>query len=161
MPNTGIFLSRADLEQLSPPTRHELVQFLFQTQKTNGTASADGTPAAVADDPKVGDGSLPPDLSVAQAVKLVQGCSARPKRALRFIADRPSHQFSYKQLTTMLGFDSSGTIRGTLSAITRRARTVLGDHSADLIWWQDDDAEEYIGSVSPATYAALRKAFGI
>jgi hypothetical protein len=159
MPNTGIFLSRADLDQLSPPTRHELVQFLFHTQKLNSTTPVDGV--AVGDDPKPGDGSAPPELSVALAVKLVQGCSLRPKKALRFIAEQPTHQFSYKQLTAALGFDSSGTIRGTLSAITRRARTVLGDHAADLIWWQDDDAEEYIGSIAPATYLALRKAFGI
>jgi hypothetical protein len=160
MTTTGVFLSRADLSNLAPNVQREIERLVFGSSAEATDQAGEAAAAALKVD-KAEDEGIPTDLSVAQALKLYNGCSERPKVALRLIAEQPSNAFSYKALVAKIGNDSSGTIRGTLSAITRRTRTVLGDKDADFVWWSEDEAETWIGTVSPTTHASLRKALGI
>jgi hypothetical protein len=154
---SGIFLSLATISTLSAATQEELQNYLFPAASAASDAPialpAGPAAAAVEDDG-------PPDLSVAQARKLLAGCSERPAAALRFIAEQPQTHFPYRALLEAIGTDSSGTIRGTLAAITRRTRTVLGDSDAELIWYEGEK-DHWTASVSEMTRTSLRKALGI
>ena len=155
---SGIFLSRRDISTLSPSTQQELRDFLG-----GGSDVGDGSPDSFGGpNPQLAeDDGGPADLSPAQANRLIAGCSDRPKKALRFIAAQPNPSFSYNALLKHLGEDGQGGIRGVTSAITRRTRTVLGDSKADLMWWKEDEAESWIGSVSSMTHSSLKKALGL
>jgi hypothetical protein len=158
MQTSGLFLSRHDLSRLSPSTQEEIQHLVFELAPS--ASDAIGSETVVP--PSSSDGiEGPPDLSPAQARKLIAGCSERPTKALRFIADQPTSKFPYSDMLNAVGTDSSGTIRGSLAAITRRTRTVLGDSSADLIWYEGEDVSDWVGSVSEMTHSSLRKAFGI
>jgi len=157
MTPSGIFLSHSALSSFSSSTRDELQRYLFnyRAEEIDGPAEVDAISTISEDEP---DG--PADLSVAQARKLVAGCSDRPKAALRFIAEHVTTSFPYQDMVKAIGLDSSGTIRGVLAAITRRTRTVLGDPQADLIWFEGEP-DTSIGTVSDMTRSSLRKVFAI
>ena len=110
-----------------------------------------------------GDTEGPPELSPTQARELLRGLSDRPTKALRFIAERPEPHFFYPAMVKAVGADSTGTLGGTLAAITRRVRTVLGDPGVALISYEDagDEPDAWTGRVSATTHASLRKALGL
>jgi hypothetical protein len=153
---SGIFLSQTALSSLSPATQDEIQRYLFgDTTFEAGPVTTPATSGTPED-----DSETPPDMSVAQARKLIDGCSERPTAALRFIAEQPTTKFLYQDMVKAIGQDSSGTIRGTLAAITRRTRTVLGDSDAALIWYEGEH-NAWTATVSEMTRSSLRKAFGI
>lgn len=162
MTASGVFLSQPLLTSLSAIAQAEIQQAIFGPMKAESTASADTPPPVVSASSDV-DTEGPPDLSPAQARKVVNGLSDRPAKALRFIAEQPKPQFFYPTMIEAVGPDSSGTLRGALSAITRRVRTVLGDLEVELIWYEDagEEPNAYTGMVSAMTHTSLRKAFGI
>jgi hypothetical protein len=157
MRTSGVFLSQDELSILSAETQEEIRNLLFG-QQTNPRLPSHEPDLPTAE---VGENEGPTDLSPAQARKLVAGCSERPTKALKFIAEQPTTQFPYRAVLQVVGRDSSGTMRGTLAAITRRTRTVLGDPDAELIWYTGEGEADWIGSVSPMTHSSLRKAFGL
>ena len=153
---TAVCISASDLEKLSASTRNELVTFLLRTSTTHAEPASE----PLANDDEV-DGPI--DLSVAQARNVINGCSERPKRALRFVAEQPEPEVLMSALEEHVGRDNTGGLRGVYGAITRRTRNVMGDPNADLIWWDDEGLSEgeMRGVVSQMTHLSLRKAFGI
>jgi len=116
--------------------------------------------AADVDAPAVIEADEPSDLSPAQVRKLLEGCTERPKSALRFIAREPDPTFLLSRMIEVIGADATGSARGVLAAITRRTRTVLGDSGADFVWWTQEGAT-WRGTISATTHSSLRKAFGL
>lgn len=104
-----------------------------------------------------------PDLSPAQARKLVTNVSARLRTTFKVIAESPEAGFAVKDIAQALGDEDEGTLRGVWSGVTRRLRTVLGDEEAYLFQWEEDDESgiAWKGMVSPTTYRSLRKALAI
>lgn len=156
MYQSGVFLSQSALSSFSASTQAEIQQHLFDQADIIGVGPEPESDLATSFEEVDG----PADLSAAQARKLVAGCSERPTKALRFVAEQPTTKFTYLDLLNSIGQDSSGTIRGTLAAITRRTRTVLGDPKADLIWFNEvEDERRWTCTVSDMTRASLRKVF--
>lgn len=153
---TAVYISASDLEKLSAPTRNEIVTLLLGASSIHDEPAPE--PLAIDDE---ADGPI--DLSVAQARNVINGCSERPKRALRFVAEQPGPEVLMSVLEEHVGRDNTGGLRGVYGAITRRTRNVMGDPNADFFWWDDEGLPEgeKRGVVSQMTHSSLRKAFGI
>lgn len=103
-----------------------------------------------------------PDLSPAQARKLVNNVSDRLRTTFKVIAEAPETGFIVKDIAQALGDEDEGTLRGIWSGITRRLRSVLDDEDAYLFQWEEDESgTTWKGMVSPTTHRSLRKALGV
>lgn len=103
-----------------------------------------------------------PDLSPAQARKLVNNVSDRLRTTFKVIAESPETGFTVKDIAQALGDEDEGTLRGIWSGITRRLRSVLDDEEAYLFQWDEDEGGvTWKGMVSPTTHRSIRKALGV
>lgn len=122
--------------------------------------SATEEEAAVAVEP-VEEWELP-DLSAAQARKLVTNVSDRVRATFRFVAEAPESGFTTREVAKVLGDHDPRALRGVWAGITRRLRSVLDDEDARLFQWDEVESEEtWRGRVSPTTHRSLRKVLGL
>jgi hypothetical protein len=112
---------------------------------------------AVVEAAPVDDGEGPPDLSPAQAKKLISGFGSKTVELIRHIAEFPASGFKMDALEEKMGCDAGG-LRGSWAGITKVSRRVLGDPDAILIWWTQMEDGSWHGRVSAMTHSSLRKA---
>lgn len=135
-----------------------LAQLGLDLTPANPVPAGDGDTGASEPD---GEWELP-DLSPAQARKLVTNVSDRLRTTFKVIAESPDAGFTVKDIAQALGDEDEGTLRGIWSGVTRRLRSVLGDEEAYLFQWEEDESgSTWKGMVSPTTHRSLRKALGI
>lgn len=163
----AILIPCADLATFSSPTRNEILGYAG-LGSWNGASPINleaSNPQPVAPD---GDG--PPDLTAAMARKLIAApISPKSTAVLRVIAESATPEFHLADAISAAPDSVSYLdLKGAWSGITRRARKILDDNDADLIWWEGDPtydpAGNYIdqvGRVSTLTHQSLRTAFGI
>lgn len=127
------------------------------TEASSATAPQDDHDA----DPLEEEWDLP-DLSPAQARKLVNNVSDRLRTTFKVIAEAPEAGFTASDVAQALGDEDEGTLRGVWSGITRRLRTILDDEDAYLFQWEENESRAtWNGMVSPTTHRSLRKVFGV
>ncbi|WPZ32234.1 hypothetical protein T8K17_13380 [Thalassobaculum sp. OXR-137] len=158
---SGVFLSSTALTLLSDVALEEVLSAVQGSSSSKRKVSEASSTYAVGGEGEGEEG--PSDLTVAQARKLVNGCSERPRKALRLISERGSTEVLTSDLESYVGLDEAGGLRGVYAALTRRTRNVTGDPDANLIWWDSDLTEEgsYRGRLSDMTVTSLRKVFGL
>lgn len=100
---------------------------------------------------------------------IAEPISAKSTAALRVIAESDTPEFHMKDaIAAAPETENYLDLRGAWSGITRRARKILGDSTADFVWWEGEqiygDEENYvdhIGRVSSLTSrCAPLSAFG-
>ncbi|EEU9561211.1 hypothetical protein FXI36_24300 [Escherichia coli] len=144
---SGIFLSKEDLENLSPSAKEEIFALV----------SGDISNVYVEND----DGPI--DLSSLQAEKLVKGLSEKSRSVLKLIieSDDGERGFWCEYIADELEIEVE-ELSGVWSGLTRRTRTVSGDSDAYLISWAwDDSRDDYYGKLHPTTYKNCKKAMNI
>lgn len=100
------------------------------------------------------------DLTLAQARKLLEGCSPKVVQSLRFIVRQGEDGFEISDLAEVLGVDlETSDLRGVWAGITKRTRTVTGNPDAYLIHWVGHD-EGWTGLLSEKSYRSLKQAIG-
>ncbi|MER9630985.1 hypothetical protein [Mesorhizobium sp. M0296] len=168
MDGPALLIPTAALPGFTDTTRNELLAYVGLIASSMVAPPTDArlpTPRAL---PAIEDG--PADLTVAMARKLIaEPISAKSTAALRVIAESDTPEFHMKDaIAAAPETENYLDLRGAWSGITRRARKILGDSTADLVWWEGeqiyDDEENYvdhIGRVSSLTHQSLRAAFGI
>ncbi|WP_145144460.1 hypothetical protein [Roseomonas gilardii] len=107
-----------------------------------------------------------PDLSPAQARRLVDRITDKTLNVLQFIARSKDGSFSLNEAIKANGFSSANDLRGVWAAITRRSRKVMGDDELALIWWNqkptvEGENTDWEGRISEMTHRSLRKALNI
>ncbi len=111
--------------------------------------------------PDGSDEDAPPDLSPAQAKKLLEGCSDKTKATLRAVFSKSEPSFVLGEVAEEMKSEK-GALGGAWAGITKRTRAVLGDKGARLIAWEwDDERDDWIGSTSEMTYRSMRQALSI
>jgi hypothetical protein len=168
MNESVLMLSVTDIATLSPLAQEELVNLFFRR--------AGGRPAALpVDDAELaevnpGDEDGPADLTVALCRKLIAApIHEKSLAALRVIAESPTPEFHLADAVKAApGAEEPNDLRGVWSGLTRRTRNILGDDSADLVWWEgeaildeDDNYVDFVGRVSALTHQSLKTAMGI
>ena len=112
----------------------------------------------------VQDEENPADFTVAMARRLIADpISPKSLAVLRVIAESETPQFHLKDAVAAAPeTESYSDLKGAWSGLTRRTRKILGDGTAELIWWDKEgiyDGETYVdhvGRVSPLTHQSLR-----
>lgn len=112
----------------------------------------------------VQDEESPADLTVAMARRLIADpISPKSLAILRVIAESETPQFHLADAVAAAPeTENYSDLKGAWSGLTRRTRKILGDGTADLIWWDKEaiyDGETYVdhvGRVSPLTHQSLR-----
>lgn len=98
------------------------------------------------------------NLTARQARTLLDGCSPKIQRALRFIVRQGLRGFEIADLADELGVDlETSDLRGVWAGITKRTRTVTGDSEIYLIHWVGHDSG-WRGQLSPTSHKALESA---
>ena len=148
----AILLSLSALSGFSPATQSEVMDYI-----KSQLSIEEGAPSAGMEEE-----DEPADLSVAQVKKFVERCSDKTRTALRVIAEADASGFTLPMVAKVLGVDLDvADLRGVWGGITKRVRTVLDDPEANLIWWVQDDQNQWIGHVSAMTHRSMRKAFAL
>lgn len=167
MNQASILIPCAALVTFSQATRDELLAFAGLTIPTEGSQAGEEGPIQRQ---SAANESGPPDFTAAMARKLIaEPISPKSFAVLRVIAESPSPEFHLADaIKAAPDAEASSDLRGAWSGITRRARKILADSEADLIWWegdalfdQDGKYVDQVGRVSPLTHQSLRTAFGI
>jgi hypothetical protein len=167
MTGPALFIPFADFPGFTEKTRNELFAYAgLPTAVSAPPVASSPEPAPVSSPIEEG----PPELTVAMARKLI-AAPINPKTAsvLRVIAESPTPEFHMKDaIAAAPDTEIHSDLRGAWSGITRRSRKILGDPSADLIWWEgeqiydgNENYVDHIGRVSPLTHQSLRAALGI
>jgi hypothetical protein len=114
-----------------------------------------------AGDPTASDeGEEPPDISPAQAKKIILGCGSKTVDVIRQIAQAPVSGFKLTSLEKKADVESGG-LRGSWTGLTKVSRRILGDPDATLIWWTELEDGTWHGRVSVMTHNSFRKALDI
>ena len=108
------------------------------------------------------------ELSPGQAREFYAGCNDKTRKAIEIIARSSDRFFQLADVAKAVGV-AAHELKGVWSGLTRRTRTITGDHEAYLIDWAKsepivDDDGNYIdqrGEVAGLTYDSFRKALGI
>jgi len=165
MNEPALVIPYSALTTLTAGTRSELAALLGLPLEGASQAPAAATPRSPASE---NDG--PADLTTAMARKLIAApISPKSLAVLRVIAEGETPEFHLADAINAAPEATSYLdIRGAWSGITRRARKILGDAEADLIWWEgegiyddDDNYVDHLGRVSSLTHQSLRAAFGM
>ncbi len=101
----------------------------------------------------------PPDLSPAQAKKVISGCSPKTIEVIRKIIEFPVTGFKLEELEANLGSEPGG-LKGSWTGLTKVSRRVLGDTDAALIWWTKLEDGSFSGRISSMTHRSFHKALG-
>jgi hypothetical protein len=167
MNEAALIIPCAALATFTAATRTELLEF---AGLATGSGSTDGTPDADVSGPSPAREESPPEMTVAMARKLIAApISPKSLAILRTVAESETPQFHLADAVRAApGAATYLDIRGAWSGITRRARKILGDSDADLIWWESDatydtagNYVDHVGRVSSLTHQSLRSVFGI
>jgi len=100
-----------------------------------------------------------PELSPAQAKRLVAYLGERSKDVMRQIVSYPVEGFVLSDLEAKMQTHPGG-LRGCWTGITKVTRRVLENEHALLIWWSENDVGVVEGRLSSTAYRSLRKALG-
>ena len=106
------------------------------------------------------------DLSVAQAMRFLEGCSEKTKKVIRAIVGGGSRDFRLTALAQTLNL-TIDDVGGVWGGLTKRTRTILGDKKSKLIAWTrnfydaQDNWIDAAGEVSEVTYVSFRKALEV
>lgn len=148
--NAGLFISDTAFAALSPDVQKQLLQVLL-----NGSADVE---MAETDADYPTDDEEPAALSPKQVRKLVEGCGAKTKTALRLISETQG-DVSLAKLTAQMEAEP-GALKNVWSGLTKRVRTVTGSDTAVLIEWQEvGDGEDWTGRMAAETREALSQLF--
>lgn len=171
MNGARISIPAAALAGFSKSTRDELLRYAGLVGVAGGASSNDGeASSSTVAASVVHEESGPPDFTVAMARKLIaQPISEKSTAILRKIAESPTANFCLKDIVAAAPeVQIPADLRGAWSGITRRARNILGDPDAEMIWWEneprhdgDGNYVDHDGRVSALTHQSLRAAFGI
>jgi len=167
MNQASILIPCAALATFSPATRDELLAFAGLAIPIEGSRSGE---EGTIQQRSAANEAGPPDFTAAMARKLIaEPISPKSFAVLRVIAASSSPEFHLADaIKAAPDAETSSDLRGAWSGITRRARKILADSDADLIWWEGDavfdpdgNYVDHVGRVSPLTHQSLRTAFAI
>jgi len=162
----GIFLSDDVVQSLPSPLKHALLQelhrrFQWMPEQEACTSSMISAPAGVIDETE-----RAADLSVAHAMRYLEGCSEKTKKVIRAIVQGESRQFRLSDLASALGV-TPDDLNGVWGGLTKRTRTILNDKTSKLIVWSQNFYDENgswtdaKGNISEVTYTSFRTALAI
>lgn len=153
-------LTPDDMRSFPPEVRAMILRRIAQNAGVTLPTSAPGAAEQVAPEAPAGVGGYNRPWRLAdetQARAFVADLSARPIRALHYIAGLTDSALLHSELMAAVGADSRGGIGGVISALTRRLRTVTDDPNANLWSWQTLPDGDSRYRVTPETQAALRR----
>jgi hypothetical protein len=165
MLNSGLFLSSADFNGLSPSTQHEILNSIGLSRATSSSLAA--PPPGVALQVSNEEGLC--ELTLPVVRKLADKLGEKTLSALRAIAKNETTQFYLQDIMKATGnSDDAQGMRAVWSALTRRTRKILDDDNAILIVWDrqtnnhDDNSDpDYLGKIAPLTQQSLKSYFGL
>ncbi|OTG62220.1 hypothetical protein [Acinetobacter silvestris] len=102
------------------------------------------------------------ELTRRQVSNLINGLSDKSKNILRTIVRNFSHDdINYKDLLKNLGMTEDDNLTGVWSGITKRSRNaaVANDPSFDLIAWNTNEDNIYVGCMHPTTFKYMSEYF--
>jgi hypothetical protein len=152
-----LVLTAADIAKLSPSTRGEIVQFLVGS----GTAETEVRSTTGTDEE-------PAEFTFLLTKKFMANVSDLTRDLLRLFAENGGRA-SLSQLTAKSGYKDWRKLRGFFAGVTKRARNILRDEEAYLLFWDDttekhDENDELLDGeyyMSKTTTESMRKFFGI
>lgn len=140
----SITLSDEDFKMLPQEAQDAIIEFFL---------SNDQTSVILGENNQEEEG--PPDLSPAQARKIVASCGDQTKDILKFIANSKKPSFLLPDLEKAM---NSKSLKGSWTGLTKVTRRILGDPDASLIWWEESDGV-HTGTISSMTHTSLKKQF--
>lgn len=159
----GVFISRQALSGFSENTRIEVLAAIgvnlgVGTGPVSNLERFDGTLITAQFDD---DG--PPDLTPAMARRLVADpISPKTIAVLKVIAASATPEFHLRDAVSAVeGAQNYRDISNVWSGITRRARKILNEDEADLVWWDGERTDvdgiyvDHVGRVSAMTHRSL------
>jgi hypothetical protein len=155
---SGFFISLEDYRGMDVALRAGLQEWLdgkkASSPEPSLTEPSNGGPDG-------NDEGAPPDLSFAQAKRLLEGCGDKTKATLRAVFSNSEPNFLLGEVAKEMKSEK-GALGGAWAGITKRTRAVLGDKDAALFVWEwDDKQDDWIGAVSEMTHRSMRQALGI
>ena len=159
----SFIINDSEFRELPQSVQRALTERFFSFIEQPAEPEALGAPEST---PAVADEEELPDLSPAQARRMIANVVDKTSRILRFIASSKDGRFMLSDALKDSGLESSSELRGVWAGITRRSRKILGDNTLMLISWTNKEGDgsegsEWEGRVSEMTHRSLRKAFGI
>mgnify|MGYP007088056755 CR=1 FL=1 len=140
---SNLTLTKDDFAKLSSTTQMEILS-LFTPEIKYEMKKVDG------------------ELSYQQVRNLLNGLSEKSKNMLKVIVQNFKHDaIKYRELLEILGLTEDDNLTGVWSGITKRSRNsaVANDSSFNLINWDYDDVNLYIGSIKPKTFQHIIEYF--
>lgn len=141
---THVSISLEDFKKLSLITQTEVLS-LFQPQiNSENTEELEG------------------ELTRKQVNNLLTGLSDKSKNILRTIIKNFNHDnINYSELLKNLGLTEEDNLTGVWSGITKRSRnvSVANDPSFNLITWNSNEDNIYVGSIHPTTFKYISEYF--
>jgi hypothetical protein len=144
----SLIISDAEFQLLPDDVQQVLIAKFLPTAEVSGEPTSSD------------EGDEPPDLSPAQAKKIIHGCADKTIDVIRQIAEFPVSGFKMSAVEKKVGTEPGG-LRGSWAGLTKVSRRVLGDAEATLIWWTKLEDGTWHGRVSAMTHRSLRKALDI
>lgn len=141
---TNISISLEDFKKLSLTTQTEVLSIFQPKISSENNEDLDG------------------ELTRRQVLNLINGLSDKSKNILRTIVKNFSHDdINYKELLKNLGMTEEDNLTGVWSGITKRSRNaaVANDPSFDLITWNPNQDNIYVGSMHPTTFKYMTEYF--
>lgn len=147
----GFFLSTASFERLPEEAKSAVLAELGLSGAT--FVGDDSEPLVSGSDDSLAR------LNERQARRLVQKPLSDISRKLLDAAAQLEPRFRIGDLVEKMGLQSYGQLRGPLSGLTRRTRSILNDPEVWLFLEVEgrDTAEDSIAEMHPETHAALRR----
>jgi hypothetical protein len=141
----GLVISTEKFKTLTPPCQNELLQVLGLIP-----ATAEAGTAADAD-------VWPTKLSASQTREFWTGLGEKTRALVKAVVEEPQ-KFNVGAVLKKNDLEPSD-LRGMLAGITKRIRTVTGNHNAQFFEAEvsDDDVNKCISFIHPDTRAALRR----
>ncbi len=167
MTDAALLLPFAAIRRFSATTQREILAF---AGLGGGPALAAEAAPPLPEAPADAENDGPAGFTQGMVRRLIaHPIDPKTLAVLRTIAEGPTPTFRLKDVVAAApGATEPGDLRGAWSGITRRARRILDDPEAALIWWEgkgvfDEEGRytDHVGRVAALTHRSLRAAFGL